>query len=771
MKQKLRRVPAILTAIVTVLSCAVSAAPALSGETSHTEQQLSSGVVYSNIKTPSSSVLKTQNIGIVEVDLSQRNLYFDVEYGNNGALTTLSTTKNTMKNFAAANPDKTPIAGVNGDMWMVTYAQARVEGSGTSFGGYSDAVVKKSLNTSCSFTIIEGEIFTSQYMLQETPTTGPRPAFGVTDDFVPIIGKPVVDMTLSKSGYSTEADGINRLPSNDALVIYTDRLMGGRNNFALNDAYELLIDVGYDYKLCHGASVTGTVKAKYAPEDSANPPMISNTQMVLTARGKRIDDLKKFAVGDSITLDINLYDMMGDTERWRRVENCVGGNFALAINGEPTNASPNELYPATIIASDKNGKLVLITMDGRNKGGGAQGLCSATVVKELVTQLGLYNALLLDGGGSATMVLNQDGTYTTVNNPTDGTDRAVNNSIIISVGPRRGAQGELDLSTGSDADPTDVTFGDRYTVASLMYGANNASAEYENDCLKLTCLGGDPFVSVDYTTIRQKLTAEEYKYATLIYRVPTTNSRTSYNTEIFFNTNGQGARGGQSVVGTVSRSDSYQYVTLNASALSEWKGTVSSLRLDFFCDAQAGDVMYVHDILLSKTSAEARTRAKAITTELNAPEYTTLTYMMNGHGTQIEPQQVPWGKSPVRPADPVEEGYVFGGWYTSSTFTTPFDFDSVPTKNTRIYAKWEENPVMYGDADGDGRINARDIVTIMKYIANYDYDTGVSTVTVAPGADADGDGRINARDIVAIMKYIANYDYDTGESSVVLGPR
>lgn len=770
MKPKLYRIAASVLALVTALSFTSAAAPALSGETSHTERTLNDGVVYSKINTASTSVLKKQNIGIVEVDLSQRNLYFDVEYGNNDNLTGLSTTTNTMKKFAQRNPDKTPIAGVNGDMWMVTYCQARVEGSTpqASWGGYNDYVVKKSLNTSCSFTIVDGEIFTSQYMLQETPTTGPRHAFGVTDDFVPIIGKPVVEMSLSKNGYETYADGINRLPSNDALVIYTDRLMGGRNGFALDDAYELLIDVGYDYKLCHGAKVTGTVTAKYAPTDSANPPLIKNTQMVLTARGNRIDDLKKFAVGDKISLDIELFDLMGDTERWRHVENSVGGNFALAINGESTHASPTELYPATIIASNKEGKLVLITMDGRNKGGGAQGLCSSKVVDELVSQLGLYNALLLDGGGSATMTLNENGTYTTVNTPTDGSERTVNNSVIISVGPQRGTQGELDLATGFDKDPTHITFDSKYDVSSLTYSSNNAAVEYEDKNLKLTCSGGDPFVHLDYTALKQKITAEDYKYATLVYRVPNSNARSNYSTEIFFNTNGQGARGGQSATGTVYRSDDYQYVTISAAALTEWKGTVSSLRLDFFADANVGDVMYIHDILFSSTTAQARTRAREIVAELNAPEYTTLTYDMRGHGTQLEPQQVPWGKSPVRPADPVEAGYVFAGWYTGTQYKTEFDFDSIPTKNTQIYAKWD---IRYGDANGDGRINLRDVITVMRYMVLYDYDTNTPALSVYPGADANADGSINLKDILLIMRYVACYDYDTGKSSVVLGPQ
>jgi hypothetical protein len=78
---------------------------------------------------------------------------------------------------------------------------------------------------------------------------------------------------------------------------------------------------------------------------------------------------------------------------------------------------------------------------------------------------------------------------------------------------------------------------------------------------------------------------------------------------------------------------------------------------------------------------------------------------------------------------------------------------------------------VYGDANGDGVVNGRDVLLLRKYMANYDYDKGVSSVSVDLGADANGDGVVNGRDVLLMRKYMANYDYDTGSSSVVLGPR
>jgi hypothetical protein len=79
--------------------------------------------------------------------------------------------------------------------------------------------------------------------------------------------------------------------------------------------------------------------------------------------------------------------------------------------------------------------------------------------------------------------------------------------------------------------------------------------------------------------------------------------------------------------------------------------------------------------------------------------------------------------------------------------------------------------IVYGDVNGDGNVNGRDVLLLRKYMANYDYDTETSTVEVHAGADVNGDGTINGRDVLLLRKYMANYDYDTGSSSVVLGPQ
>lgn len=86
-------------------------------------------------------------------------------------------------------------------------------------------------------------------------------------------------------------------------------------------------------------------------------------------------------------------------------------------------------------------------------------------------------------------------------------------------------------------------------------------------------------------------------------------------------------------------------------------------------------------------------------------------------------------------------------------------------------AKVEILDFTYGDANGDGVINGKDIEIIKKYLANYDYSTGKSTIELALGADANGDGVVDGKDVIRLKKYMENYNYETNTSTIILGPK
>lgn len=412
----------------------------LDGEVDCTFSTICDGVTSTHYALSADSKYGQQDITVVEFDPRQSNLYFDVISGGTYA-TTLKTVSATVKAFNESNGQgKRAVVAVNGDLWMVSYAHARVLGKGTTYKNCSDPVVKKSLTVPRGFNMYDGEIITSTHMSQETPYEGDFYSFGITDDGTAVLGNPQVGIKIANktTGVTVSGDGVNRLPANNALVMYTDKLS---NNYALDDAYEVVIDCGYDYVVRHGETIKGKVTAiKKSGESSA--PEFKQNRIILTARGSRIDRLTGFSVGDSVEISINVTDKMGNNAAWQGMRNAVGGHMPIVVDGKSKNISDSSRYPMTILGVKDNGNVVMITYDGRQSGY-AVGLKNSDA-DELCLELGVATAFFLDGGGSATMVQLVGDEYKLINRPSDkqsngeyGQPRTVVNTVILSVGPKK----------------------------------------------------------------------------------------------------------------------------------------------------------------------------------------------------------------------------------------------------------------------------------------------------------------------------------------------
>lgn len=78
-------------------------------------------------------------------------------------------------------------------------------------------------------------------------------------------------------------------------------------------------------------------------------------------------------------------------------------------------------------------------------------------------------------------------------------------------------------------------------------------------------------------------------------------------------------------------------------------------------------------------------------TTLYAKWTVTVTFDMQGHGTQIDPiTGLAPGSTITAPTAPSETGWTFGGWYTDEACTdgNEFNFDTVISTNITLYAKW-----------------------------------------------------------------------------------
>ena len=122
-----------------------------------------------------------------------------------------------------------------------------------------------------------------------------------------------------------------------------------------------------------------------------------------------------------------------------RAEDIVGGVPQLIKNGriditweqeKTTKAFVETRHPRTAVAKLKDGKFLMITVDGRSESSGGIGLQD---LAEYLLSLGAVDAMNLDGGGSTTMFL--DGKV--VNHPSDKEgERKVSDAILVTLRPQ-----------------------------------------------------------------------------------------------------------------------------------------------------------------------------------------------------------------------------------------------------------------------------------------------------------------------------------------------
>ncbi|MBE5732145.1 MAG: hypothetical protein E7353_03820 [Clostridiales bacterium] len=93
----------------------------------------------------------------------------------------------------------------------------------------------------------------------------------------------------------------------------------------------------------------------------------------------------------------------------------------------------------------------------------------------------------------------------------------------------------------------------------------------------------------------------------------------------------------------------------------------------------------------------------------------TLSFEMNGHGTQTPDQVLEEDEVTVQPTNPTESGWNFEGWYTDNNFSQLYTFGSTLSSDTTVYAKWEQEVVVnkhtvtFVTGVSDCVINAQDV--------------------------------------------------------------
>jgi len=184
------------------------------------------------------------------------------------------------------------------------------------------------------------------------------------------------------------------------------------------------------------------------------------------------------AFGDSSRVEIhNAAETLAFDSTW--MKGVVSGHPQLVKAGvklatNPASPACPTRNPRTAVGLSQDGKTVfMVVVDGRTTT--SVGM-TCTELATLMKNLGAYQAINLDGGGSTTMYLKGTGI---VNRPSDGSERVVANHLVV-FAPKLGTIGTVEGHVYEEPDPTHVLAGASVTLGEATVTTDDAG-HYELD--------------------------------------------------------------------------------------------------------------------------------------------------------------------------------------------------------------------------------------------------------------------------------------------------
>ena len=313
-----------------------------------------------------------------------------------------------MANYAD-KPGNRVIAAINGDFYDLTG-----HATGVPNGLFMD----------------EGRILTS-------PTN--TFAFGLTRNGVSVYGTPVLTKTLTINGAAIPLTHINRYRQDNQLALYTTDYSTSTKTTALGD--EVILDI------VEGEIKSGqTMKLKvHALRPSQGDTPLEQGTVVLSASGTARQALSGLQVGDEVSVSLAFQ------APWDEVQVAIGGQGPLIKDGVvQTNVGPEGVHPRTAIGTKADGSIVLFEIDGRAPGF-SEGVETVELAR-ILHDLGVVQAMNLDGGGSSTFVAKLPGETSRkmLNHGSDGGERQTGNGLLLVNKAAEGPAAKLVVQPGME---------------------------------------------------------------------------------------------------------------------------------------------------------------------------------------------------------------------------------------------------------------------------------------------------------------------------------
>ncbi|MDD4212403.1 MAG: phosphodiester glycosidase family protein [Bacilli bacterium] len=320
----------------------------------------------------------------------------------------MTTLTSMAEDFEADNPGYRVIAGINGDFFDI---------NGNENLRYATVGVHASL----------GHIYKST----DTSTTT-RDPIGFKNDgsLKPIVGNVSYEKTdkMILTLYNDqdelideyEIDVINQAPGVLETAIYYA-------NWNANHTIEaMMAPTGYVIS-------DATYALAFSPSDFYGLGEISHFESRLLGEGEFsiVTDNPLLQVQLQIGLKVRVqYEFSG---AFAGIENATGAGRPIIYDGvfQPdTSTFGTTRNPRTMIGSKADGSIVMCVVDGRQTG--MTGVAHPEMAA-IMKYYGCVDAYNLDGGGSSTMIILQDGEFQVTNTPSEGRERSDSNCLLVVV--------------------------------------------------------------------------------------------------------------------------------------------------------------------------------------------------------------------------------------------------------------------------------------------------------------------------------------------------
>lgn len=342
------------------------------------------GVEYAAV-TREISGLKV-NINLLRLDLQKVRL--DVVHANDSAIGTETTSSIASRNRA--------IAAINAGFFRL---------DNSAFAGDPAGVLQ-----------IDGKLLSEanngrvQLLIENKPRK--------TDVFIAHL---LLTEKIRMGAETIDLTGINRERTKEDLIMYTPEF--GRTTMTGNDGVEVLVskyrilgikkDLGDAVIPADGFVLSGTGKYRdWLLKEGGKNDLVTFV--------RHADGLPSSVTADPMTYPSE-WDIVGGVPQLIK-----NGRIQIEWEAEKTTRSFVETrHPRTAVAILKDGKFLMITVDGRSESSGGIGLQD---LAEYLLSIGAVDAMNLDGGGSTTMYL--DGKVVNVPSDKEG-ERKVSDAIIV----------------------------------------------------------------------------------------------------------------------------------------------------------------------------------------------------------------------------------------------------------------------------------------------------------------------------------------------------